>query len=76
MEWLAFVMFFGVIAVLLCGFPVAFSLAGVALLFAALGNFVGGFDSSLMQALPSRIYGIMTNQILMQYRYLYLWAWF
>lgn len=65
MEWLAFVMFFGVIAVLLCGFPVAFSLAGVALLFAALGNVVGGFDSSLMQALPSRVYGIMTNELLM-----------
>ena len=65
MEWLAFVMFFGVIAFLLTGFPVAFSLAGVSLLFAALGTIVGGFDSALMHALPSRIYGIMTNQIFM-----------
>jgi|TARA_B110000977_G_scaffold72155_1_gene97750 tripartite ATP-independent transporter DctM subunit len=65
MEWLAFVMFFAVIAVLLSGFPVALSLAGVALLFAAIGTLVGGFDSSLMHALPSRVYGIMTNQILM-----------
>ena len=65
MEWLAFVMFFGVIAFLLTGFPVAFSLAGVSLIFAAIGTIVGGFDSALMHALPSRIYGIMTNQIFM-----------
>ena len=65
MEWLAFVMFFGVIAFLLTGFPVAFSLAGVSLIFAAIGTIIGGFDSALMHALPSRIYGIMTNQIFM-----------
>jgi tripartite ATP-independent transporter DctM subunit len=43
---------------------VAFTLAGVSLLFALLGTWIGGFDTALMQALPSRIFGIMTNETL------------
>ena len=57
-------MFLFVVLVLMTGFPVAFTLAGVSLLFALLGTFIGGFDSSLMHALPSRIFGIMTNETL------------
>ncbi|MFK8028429.1 MAG: TRAP transporter large permease subunit [Gammaproteobacteria bacterium] len=64
MEIIAFIMFLVVIAVLMTGYPVAFTLAGVSLAFAFLGNFTGGFDSSLMQALPSRIFGIMNNETL------------
>lgn len=65
MEWLAILMFVAVCLVLLFGYPVAFSLAGVALIFAGVGHLIGGFDSSLLSALPSRIYGIMTNQTLL-----------
>lgn len=65
MEWLAILMFVAVCLVLLLGYPVAFSLAGVALIFAGVGHLIGGFDSSLLSALPSRIYGIMTNQTLL-----------
>ncbi len=57
-------MFLVVIAVLMTGYPVAFTLAGVSLAFAFLGNFTDGFDSSLMHALPSRIFGIMNNETL------------
>ena len=57
-------MFLTVIAVLMTGYPVAFTLAGVSLAFALLGTFIGGFDASLMHALPSRIFGIMTNETL------------
>jgi tripartite ATP-independent transporter DctM subunit len=64
MEIVAFIMFLVVIAVLMTGYPVAFTLAGVSLAFAFLGNFTGGFDSSLMHALPSRIFGIMNNETL------------
>lgn len=64
MTIIAFIMFLAVIAVLMTGYPVAFTLAGVSLAFALLGAFIGGFDSSLMHALPSRIYGIMTNETL------------
>jgi len=50
---------------LLLGFPVAFTLAGTALLFAAIGSLIGIFDFSLFGALPSRIYGAaMTNEVL------------
>lgn len=64
MAIIAFIMFLVVILVLMTGYPVAFTLAGVSLAFALLGNLIGSFDSTLMQALPSRIYGIMTNETL------------
>ena len=64
MEIVAFIMFLVVIIVLMTGYPVAFTLAGVSLAFAFLGNIIGGFDSSLMHALPSRIFGIMNNETL------------
>ena len=57
-------MFLIVCLVLLLGYPVAFSLAGSALLFAGLGTVTGVVDSSLLSAVPSRIYGIMTNTTL------------
>jgi len=50
---------------LLAGFPVAFTLAGVALIFALLGVMTGTFDAAFLGALPSRIFGIMSNETLM-----------
>ena len=50
---------------LLSGYPVAFVLAGVALLFATIGSFLNLFDQSFLIAVPNRIYGIMTNQNLL-----------
>ena len=64
MEFVALIMFAAVITVLMTGYPVAFTLAGVSLLFALLGTWIGGFDTTLMHALPSRIFGIMTNETL------------
>ncbi|MEM8844485.1 MAG: TRAP transporter large permease subunit [Pseudomonadota bacterium] len=64
MEFIAIIMFLVVITVLMTGYPVAFTLAGVSLLFALLGTFIGGFDATLMHALPSRIFGIMNNETL------------
>jgi len=51
-------------ASLLAGFPVAFTLAGVALIFALIGIMTGIFDPSFMSAFPSRIFGIMSNETL------------
>nr|WP_269783455.1 TRAP transporter large permease subunit [Marinibactrum halimedae] len=47
--------------VLLLGYPVAFSLAGTALIFACFGIITGVFDPNLLKALPDRLYGTMTN---------------
>jgi len=63
-EWLALLMFLVVCGVLLLGYPVAFSLAGTALLFALAGTLTGLFDPAFLGALPSRLYGIMTNDTL------------
>lgn len=49
---------------LLAGFPVAFTLAGVALIFALLGILTGTFDTSFLSAFPSRVFGIMSNETL------------
>lgn len=57
-------MFGGTCAFLLAGYPVAFTLAGSALLFAGVGNFLGVFDFSLLGALVPQIFGRMTNQVL------------
>ncbi|MDH5611280.1 MAG: TRAP transporter large permease subunit [Gammaproteobacteria bacterium] len=64
MEWMPFYLFGTVFVFLLSGYPVAFTLAGTALLFAGFGQMVGHFDAAFLEALPNRLYGIMTNQIL------------
>ena len=50
--------------VLLAGYPVAFTLAGTAILFAVIGLLTGNFEVGYLSALPSRLFGIMTNETL------------
>ncbi len=57
-------LFISVCIVLLFGYPVALSLGGTALLFALIGLLTDTFDPIFLQALPNRIFGIMTNQTL------------
>ncbi len=57
-------MFATVCVFLLAGFPVAFTLAGTALIFAALGYSAGAFDPAFLSAFPQRIFGTMTNEVL------------
>ena len=64
MEWMAFYLFAAVFVLLLTGYPVAFTLAGTALIFTFIGEATGTFDPAFLEALPNRLYGIMTNQIL------------
>lgn len=56
MEWLALVMFAVLVVLLLLGYPVAFTLGAVALLF---GIPVLGIE--FFDLLPLRIWGVMTN---------------
>ncbi|MGM0583563.1 MAG: TRAP transporter large permease [Pseudomonadota bacterium] len=63
-EILSGLMFFGIIGFLLMGFPVAFTLAGVSLLFALVGMSFGVFDPSNFGSLPNRYIGYMTNEVL------------
>ena len=64
MEWMAFYLFAAVFVLLLFGYPVAFTLAGTALLFTFIGEATGTFDPAFLEALPNRLYGIITNQVL------------
>ena len=63
-EILSALMFVGVIGVLLLGFPVAFSLAGTALIFGLVGGFLGVYDPSNYGSLFGRYIGLMTNEVL------------
>ncbi|EKF18207.1 TRAP transporter large permease [Nitratireductor pacificus] len=63
-ELLAGLMFFGIIGFLLLGFPVAFTLAGVSLMFGAVGMWLGVFDPSNFGSLANRYIGYMTNEVL------------
>lgn len=65
LEFMAPLMFLGLIAFLLLGYPVAFSLAANGLLFMLVGIHFGFFDFALMQALPERVFGIMSNSVLL-----------
>jgi len=54
-----------VCVVLFAGYPVALTLGGVSFAFAVLGHLTGAMDIRLLGALPQRIYGVMTNEVLL-----------
>lgn len=64
-ELMAPLMFLGLLVFLLLGYPVAFALAANGLLFALVGIQSGFFEFSLMQALPERVFGILSNATLL-----------
>lgn len=59
------IMFGALVIFLLLGYPAAFSLGAVGLLFAAIGIELGQFQPDFLQALPDRIYGVMSNETLL-----------
>jgi tripartite ATP-independent transporter DctM subunit len=58
-------MFGGLILFLLMGFPVAFSLAALGLSFGFVAIELGYFGLAFLQALPARVFGIMSNELLL-----------
>ena len=55
------VMFGGALLLIFTGYPVAFALAGTAMLFALIGSIAGEFDPILFMAMPERTFGTMSN---------------
>jgi len=64
-EIMAPLMFGGLIVFMLIGYPVAFSLAAVGLFFGFIGIELGFFQTALLQALPERVFGIISNDLLL-----------
>jgi len=64
MAFLSLYLFAAVCLLLMLGFPVAFTLAGTALAFAAGGVLFGVFDAGFLSALPGRIFGTVNNTTL------------
>ena len=69
MEWLILnlgpLMFICVLVLIFTGFPVAFSLGGTALIFAAVGVSLELFEWSFMELFPQRVFGVMQNYVLL-----------
>ena len=68
-DWLGPAMFAGALALLSLGYPVAFSLGGVAILFGLLGIGLDVFSPMFLTAMPQRIFGIMNNFTLLAIPY-------
>ena len=64
-EWLAPIMFAVLFVFMLSGFPVAFALAANGLLFGFIAIEMGLMNVALLQALPDRLFGIMSNDTLL-----------
>ena len=64
-EFVAVAMVVAVCALLLVGYPVALTLAGVSLGFAILGAALHVMNLALLGALPARIFGVMSNDVLL-----------
>jgi TRAP-type mannitol/chloroaromatic compound transport system permease large subunit len=65
LDTMAPLMFGGLIVFMLIGYPVAFSLGAVGLLFGYIGIEMGFFSSALLQALPDRVFGILSNDLML-----------
>jgi tripartite ATP-independent transporter DctM subunit len=63
-EWLDLAMFLALCGLVLVGFPISFTLAGTALIFGLLGMAMGVFDADFLGVFPHRIFGVMTNEVL------------
>ncbi|MFT5484711.1 MAG: tripartite ATP-independent transporter DctM subunit [Halieaceae bacterium] len=64
-SYVPLLLFLAICLVLMLGYPVAFSLAGTALVFACGGILFGHFDPSFLSAMPGRVFGTMSNTTLM-----------
>jgi tripartite ATP-independent transporter DctM subunit len=65
MENMAPIMFASLVLMMLIGFPVAFSLAALGLGFGYLSISLGFFPEAFMANLPLRVFGIMSNELLL-----------
>ncbi|MGL4438360.1 MAG: TRAP transporter large permease [Bosea sp. (in: a-proteobacteria)] len=64
-QYLSPIMFGSLILFLLLGFPVAFTLSACGLIFGLIGIELGLFTPNFLQALPERVFGIMSNETLL-----------
>jgi len=64
-EVLAVLMVVALCGLLMAGYPVALTLGGVSLAFAVLGHALGVMNFAFMGALPQRVFGVMTNDVLL-----------
>ena len=65
LDWMPPLMFAGLILFMLIGYPVAFTLSALGLLFGFVAIEHGYFPPAFLQAIPSRIFGQLSNELLL-----------
>ena len=66
LEWMPPLMFGSLIVIMLIGYPVAFSLSALGLIFGFVSIYHGFFGFSFLQAIPGRIFGsVLANDLLL-----------
>ena len=65
MELIPLLLLTIICVVLLLGYPVAFTLAGISILFAVVCIPFGIFDPTILKSIPIRVFGIMNNVTLL-----------
>ena len=65
LEMMPPLMFTGLIIFMLIGYPVAFTLSALGLAFGLLAINLGYFPPEFLQAIPSRIFGQLSNELLL-----------
>ena len=74
-EWMPPLMFGGLIAFMLIGFPVSFSLMAAGLFFALIAMSQNFFDMVFLQAIPQRIFGsVLANDLLLAIPFFTKWC--
>jgi tripartite ATP-independent transporter DctM subunit len=68
-QMMAPIMFGTVLIFIFCGYPVAFALGGTSIIFAAIGVGMDFFDFNFLNSMPNRIFGIMSNGVLLAIPY-------
>ena len=63
-EILSLMMIIALCGFTLVGFPISFTLVGVSLITAGIGTALGIFDTSFLGFVPNRMFGVMTNEVL------------
>jgi TRAP-type mannitol/chloroaromatic compound transport system permease large subunit len=63
-EYLDLIMFAALMCAILLGFPVSFSIAGVGIIFAYLGWYLGVMDVTILGAMGQRVFGLISNNVL------------
>ena len=73
MNFFHYFFYYVLLAIFFCWISCFFTLAGTAIIVGLIGYLFDLFPLVLLNVLPNRIFGLVTNETLLQFHFLYLW---